>query len=79
MKKIELEKYLGKKVKITLFDNEIVMGELHKTREEQFKNDANLYLPLNRYFVVKGQGLNGFARTSCIFRSSHVKKICTLI
>ena len=75
MKRDKLEEYLGKKVKITLFDNEIVEGELHKTREEQFKKDANLYLPINRYFVVKGFGLNGFAYTSCVFRSSHVKKV----
>lgn len=78
MKKEKFEEYLGKEVEITLFNNDIISGKLHKTREEQFKNDANLYLPNNRYFVVKGYGLNGIAKTSCIFRSSHVKKIYTL-
>ena len=78
MKRDKLEEYIGKKVKVTLFDDEIVNGELHKTGEEQFKNDANLYIPYNYYFVVKGQELNGFEKTSCIFKSSHVKKLKTL-
>lgn len=36
MKREELEKYLGRKVKITLFDGEVCEGELHKTGEAQF-------------------------------------------
>lgn len=67
MKREELEKYIGKQVKITLFDNETITGELHKTGEEQFKNDANLYIPKNYYFVIYPH--------SCLFRCSHVKKI----
>lgn len=78
MKRDKLEEFIGKKVEVTLFDNEIVNGELHKTGEEQFKNDANLYIPHNYYFIVNRQGLNGFAETSCIFKSSHVKKLKTL-
>lgn len=67
MKREELEKYIGKKVQLTLFDKEIVEGELHKTREEQFRNDPNLYLPDKRYFLINPQ--------SCLFRCSHVNKI----
>ncbi len=67
MKRSDLEKHLGKKVTITLFDNDVITGELHKTGEEQFKNDANLYLPQKRYFLTSPQ--------SCLFRSSHVKKL----
>lgn len=67
MKRSDLEKYLGKKVTITLFDNDVITGELHKTGEEQFKNDANLYLLQKRYFLTSPQ--------SCLFRSSHVKKL----
>ncbi len=67
MKRSDFEKYLGKKVQITLFDNEIIQGELHKTGEEQFKNEPNLYLPQKRYFLINPQ--------SCLFRCSHVKKL----
>lgn len=43
------------------------LRKLHKTGEEQFKNDPNLYLPKRLYFCVNPQ--------SCLFRSSHVRKI----
>lgn len=69
MKREDLEKYIGEKVTITLFDRETVTGELHKTGEERFKNNANLYIPRNYYFVIHPQ--------SCLFRCSHVKKIQT--
>lgn len=67
MKREELEKYLGKKVKITLFDGEIIEGELHKTGEEQFKDDPDLYIRQKMYFCINPQ--------SCLFRSSHVIKV----
>lgn len=67
MKRSELEQHLGKVVEITLFDNDVITGELHKTGEETFKNNANLYLPQKRYFLINPQ--------SCLFRSSHVKKL----
>lgn len=35
MKREELEKYIGKKVQLTLFDKEIVEGELHKKSKNQ--------------------------------------------
>ncbi len=67
MKRSDLEKYLGQKVKITLFDGDVIHGELHKTGEEQFKNDPNLYLPHNKYFLINPQ--------SCVFRCSHIKRL----
>lgn len=67
MKKTELEKYLGCNVEIILFDGDTIKGELHKTREEIFKNDPNLYIPNNYYFLIKPY--------SYLFRSSHVKQI----
>lgn len=73
MKREELEKYLGRKVCITLFDKSVCDGELHKTGEEQFKYDSNLYIPSNRYFCINPQ--------SCVlyvFRSSHVVKLKSL-
>ncbi len=67
MKRMAIERYLGKTVTITLFDNEVIKGELHKTGEEKFKSDPNLYLPQKRYFLINPQ--------SCLFRCSHVKKL----
>ena len=66
-----LEKYLGQKVEIKLFDNTISRGILHKTGEEMFKNNANLYVPRNRYFCTNNNG----ECISCLFRVSHVRKL----
>lgn len=67
MKRSDLEQYLGKVVTIKLFDNEVITGELHKTGEEKFKNNPNLYIPQKCYFLINPQ--------SCLFKSSHVKKL----
>lgn len=67
MKKSKLDKFIGKKVTITLFDNEVISGELHKTGENMFIHDVNLYIPKNEYFCINPQ--------SCLFKCSHVKKI----
>ncbi len=67
MKREDLEKYIGQNVQLTLFDNTMIEGELHKTGEEQFKNDPNLYIPQNLYFCNHPQ--------SCLFRCSHVIKL----
>lgn len=67
MKRSDLEQYLGKVVTIKLFDNDVITGELHKTGEERFKNDPNLYIPQKCYFLINPQ--------SCLFKCSHVKKL----
>ena len=67
MKRSDLEQHLGKVVTITLFDNDVITGELHKTGEEQFKNDPNLYIPRKLYFLINPQ--------SYLFKCSHVKKL----
>lgn len=66
MKRSDLEQHLGKTVTITLFDNEVITGELHKTGEERFKDNPNLYLVRNYYFLIP---------QSCLFKCSHVKKL----
>lgn len=68
MKRLELEKYLGQKVEIKLSNGDILKGVLHKTGEEQFKDNLNLYLPQKRYFMTDDVG----SCVSCMFRSSHV-------
>ena len=67
MKRSELEKYINKKVKIILFDKTEILGTLHKTGEEKFKDNPNLYIPRNYYFCTEPQ--------SCLFRSSHIIKL----
>lgn len=77
MKRSDLEQYLGKFVEIKIFDGDVFQGFLHKTREEQFKNDPNLYLPKNFYFVTDTSGSN--ICISPIFRTSYVKSIKEII
>lgn len=72
MKRLELEKYLGKNVEVEILEAEIHKGILHKTGEEQFKSNLNLYLPEKYYFVTDECGI---PCDNCIFRCSHVKKI----
>lgn len=67
MNRKDFEKFLGKKVQIKIFNGKIIKGELHKTGEEQFKNEPNLYIPRNLYFLINPQ--------SFLFRVSHVRKI----
>lgn len=69
------ESYLGQKVEVKLFNGEIVVGELHKTREEQYKNNPNLYIPKNYYFVEYPFSFDH----SFLFRSSHIRKIQKVI
>ena len=71
MKKAKLEEYLGKRVKITLFNKEIITGVLHKTGEEQFKRDPNLYIPRNCYFCINSNS----ELDKCIFKVSHIRKL----
>ena len=71
MKRADLEKYLGKHVEITTFDNDVIKGELHKTTE--FKNDSNLYIKPN-YYLVMYKSIDSITH-SFLFRCSHVKKL----
>ena len=75
-----VESYLGQKVEVKLFDGEIVIGELHKTGEESYKNNPNLYIPKNRYFVENKLLKDAYGYYhSCLFRSSHIRKIKKVI
>lgn len=73
MKKVDFEKFIGEMVEIQLFNDKTICGCLRKTQDEMFKNDANLYLPKNYYFVT--ESLNSKMSISCLFRSSHVKRM----
>lgn len=71
MKKSEFEKHLGKNVIITLFDNDVIEGILHKTEEKIFDNEPNIHLKPKCYVLLN----QNTGENSCIFRSSHVKKL----
>ena len=77
MKRSDLEQYLGKFVEIKIFDGDVFKGFLHKTGEEQFKNNPNLYLCKNFYFVTGTS--ESTVCISCVFRTSHVKSIKEII
>ena len=71
MTREQLEKYLNEKVKVKLFDGDVIEGYLRKTGEEDFKNIPNLYIPQNYYFMVNDES----DCISYLFRSSHIVKI----
>lgn len=75
MTRAELEKHLGNRVKITVFNGTVIEGYLHKTGEESFKNDANLYIPRNLYFCTARQSQKVI---SCLFKVSHIKNLKVL-
>lgn len=75
MKKSEFEqKYLGKRVQIKLFDGDILTGFLQKTGDERFKNNPDLYIPKNCYFLIENLESQDPVKF-LIFRFSHVQKI----
>lgn len=73
MKRTDFEKYLGESVEVKLFDGEIIRGCLRKTGDEIFKNNANLYIPVNYYFVTESE--QSKVCISCTFKVSHVKGV----
>lgn len=75
MLKFEFEKkYLGKKVKIILFDRTVLNGFLQKTGTEHLKCNPNLYLPKKLYFVSELEKSTEAVKHT-IFRFSHITKI----
>lgn len=75
MTREQLEKNLGREVEVRLFDGTEITGVLRKTGETDFKNDPNLYLPQNYYFLTE-KGTN--VCKSCLFRVSHIQNYKTL-
>lgn len=72
MTRNELERYLGKCVTITLLDNTVIEGTLHKTGEKAFENNPNLSIPVNFYFCTD---INNKVVKNTAFRVSHIQKI----
>lgn len=74
MTRSQLEENLCRNVKIRLFDGEVIEGRLRKTGEKDFKNDPNLYIPKNLYFLTDESNT---CRTS-LFKVSHIQNFKTL-
>lgn len=72
MTRNEFERYLGKCVTITLSDNTVIEGTLHKTGEKAFADNPNLSIPLNFYFCTDK---NNEVVKNTVFRVSHIQKI----
>ena len=72
MTRNELERYLGKCVTITLLDNTVIEGTLHKTGEKGFENNPNLSIPVNFYFCTD---VNNKVVKNTAFRVSHIQRI----
>lgn len=75
MTRKQLEENLGRKVKIRLFDGEVIEGYLRKTGEKDFMNDPNLYIPKNFYFLTDRK--SNICKT-CLFKVSHIQNFKTL-
>lgn len=74
MTRSQLEENLRRNVKIRLFDGEVIEGRLRKTGEDDFKNDPNLYILQNMYFLTDESNT---CRT-CLFKVSHIQNFKTL-
>lgn len=74
MRREQLEQMLGKKVTVTLFNNAVYTGILRKTRDEDFKDNPNLFIPWKYYFLTNETN----QCVSCLFRTSHVRS-CKVI
>lgn len=74
MTRNQLEKHMGEKVKIRLFDDSIYEGYLHKTGDARFKNDPNLHIPRGLYFLTDENNVY----RPYLFRVSHIKEFQSL-
>lgn len=74
MTRKELEENLGRKLQIRLFDGGEIKGILHKTNEERYKNDPNIYLRQKFYFLADEAG----NCITCLFRVSHIQNCKTV-
>ena len=64
-----LEENLGRRIKVRLFDGAEYEGYLRKSGDERYRNDPNLYLPKNYYFLTDDYGVC----KTCLFRVSHIQ------
>ena len=68
MTRAELEKNLGRKMYIRIYDGMEDTGILHKTDEVMYTDNPNLHMKPNYYFLADE---NGNCKTP-LFRVSHI-------
>lgn len=71
MTREKLEKYLGEKVKVILFNGTKLEGYLRKTGTPDYVYNPDLFIPKKRYFLTDGRRVIG----EQLFRVSHIKKL----
>lgn len=72
MKKEELVNHIGNYVKLLLIgDNYYQSGFLRHSSEDDFKNNPNIYLKKDYFFLTNGKHQN--FPNSPIFKVSHIK------
>lgn len=69
MNRKALEENLGRRIKVRLFDGAEYEGYLRKSGDERYRNDPNLYLQKNYYFLTDDYGVC----KTCLFRVSHIQ------
>lgn len=76
MTRNQLEQNLGREVKIRLFhEKKELTGRLRKTGDIEFKNNPNLYLPYNYYFLTN---VDSNICITPLFRVSHIQNLKVL-
>lgn len=69
MNRKALEENLGRRIKVRLFDGAEYEGYLRKSGDERYRNDPNLYLTKNYYFLTDDYGVC----KTCLFLVSHIQ------
>lgn len=75
MKKAELERYLGKRVNLILFDEDSISGILCSTSDKRLSKEELWMRPKNSYFLVQE---SIYEKGNIFFKCSHVKKLLKL-
>lgn len=74
MKRSQLEKFLGTKVRVKLFSGRVEEGFLQKTNDEKFKGNHNMFFPAN-YYIVTDDINSTMLNDHHLFRCSHVTRL----
>jgi hypothetical protein len=72
MKRVDLEKYLGKRVNLIFFDDQSISGILCSTSDKRVSKEMERERLKNYYFLVQE---NIYEKGNLYFKCSHVKKL----
>lgn len=77
MKREKLETYIGRQVKLLLFDGRAYEGCLQKTNTDAVKHNPNLYLKHNYYALLDKGGQEAPEDITSIAWGTRKKQWCT--